>query len=258
MLEIKALSLQFGGLKVLRDVSLTAKTGEVTALIGPNGAGKSALLNCISGFYPASPHSIIKVGDTSLEKMPSNERSRLGVSRTFQHLNLVRDLTVEENVMSGLTPVLNDGLVSALTRPFRYKQRESQRRNLARKALKTFGLEAYRDICTGTLPLGIQRRCDLARAMMCEPKVLLLDEPASGMSRIERQQIPVWIQEFQNESTCAVVWIEHDIDLLVSSSDAVFVLHHGEVMTSGRPKQVPEDRSRVIDAYFGRKIESGV
>ena len=256
MLEVASLSLSFGGLKVLNDVAFSAQEGEVTALIGPNGAGKSALLNCVSGLYPASRGARVVVNGVSIDHLPPHMRARAGLARTFQHLNLVPELSVLENVMTGLSPVMGDGLARALLRPLRQQRREAERRAKAREALRQFDLESYAGTPAGTLPLGVQRRCDLARATMCEPRVLLLDEPASGMSRAERQQIPGWIAQLQSNRQCAVVWIEHDIELLTSSAHAVYVLHHGEVTASGRPRDREGDRERVIDAYFGRKHES--
>ncbi len=253
MLEVASLSLTFGGLKVLRDVAFRAEEGEVTALIGPNGAGKSALLNCVSGLYPAAQGARILVNGTAIDHLAPHLRARAGLARTFQHLNLVAELSVLENVMTGLSPLMSDGLVSTLMRPMRQQRREAERRERAREALRQFELESYAEAPAGTLPLGVQRRCDLARATMCEPRVLLLDEPASGMSRSERQQIPEWIAKLQSSRRCAVVWIEHDIELLTSTAHAVYVLHHGEVTASGRPRDHEGDRERVIEAYFGRK-----
>jgi len=256
VLEVASLSLSFGGLTVLNDVAFRARAGEVTALIGPNGAGKSALLNCVSGLYPTARGARILVDGVAIDHLAPHLRARAGLARTFQHLNLVPELSVLENVMTGLSPIMGDGLVGVLARPLRQQRRESERRARAHEALRQFELEPYADTPAGTLALGVQRRCDLARAVMCEPRVLLLDEPASGMSRSERRQIPEWIARLQSARQCAVVWIEHDVELLTSTAHAVFVLHHGEVTASGRPRDHEGDRDRVIDAYFGRKHEA--
>lgn len=255
MLEVASLSLSFGGLKVLSDVAFQAREGEVTALIGPNGAGKSALLNCVSGLYPAARGARILINGVAVDGLAPHLRARMGLARTFQHLNLVPELSVLQNVMTGLSPIMSDGLVSSLSRPVRQWRREAERRERAHAALRQFDLDSVADAPAGSLSLGVQRRCDLARASMCEPCVLLLDEPASGMSRSERRQIPEWISQLQTSRRCAVVWIEHDVDLLTSSAHSVYVLHHGEVTASGRPRDIDGDRDRVIDAYFGRKRE---
>lgn len=251
MLDIQSLTLQFGGLTVLNDVSLNAHPGEVTALIGPNGAGKSALLNCISGHYRPASEAHIRIEGIPVERLPPDRRAKAGIARTFQHIHLVPELTVLENVMTGLTPIMDDSLLSCVVRPLRQYQRERERRKRVAAALAAFGLEKEADILAGALPLGVQRRVDLARATMSEPKVLLLDEPASGMSRAERTLIPAWIAAIQRKRHCTVIWIEHDIDLLLSAADAVFVLHHGEVKAYGRPRENSADRQKVIDAYFG-------
>jgi len=251
MLDIESLTLQFGGLTVLNDVSLSAHPGEVTALIGPNGAGKSALLNCISGHYRPTSEAHIRIGGIAVECLSPDRRAKAGLARTFQHIHLVPELTVLENVISGLTPIMDDSLLSCVTRPLRQQQRERERHRRAVAALAAFGLEHEAGSLADALPLGMQRRVDLARATMSEPKVLLLDEPASGMSRAERALIPAWIAAIQSKRHCTIIWIEHDIDLLLSAADAVFVLQHGEVKAYGRPRENNGDRQMVIDAYFG-------
>ncbi len=252
MLEVQSLTLSFGGLSVLNDVKLSAYPGELTALIGPNGAGKSALLNCVSGHYRPSSNAHVLIDGTSVEHLPPYRRAKAGLSRTFQHIHLVPELTVLENVMTGLTPVMDDSLLSCVTRPFRQHRKEHERRQRAKAALTSFGLEDEANTPAGALPLGVRRRVDLVRATISEPKVLLLDEPASGMSRVERVLIPSWISEIQRKRQCTVIWIEHDIELLLSTADAVFVLCHGEIMAYGRPKENLGDREKIIEAYFAR------
>jgi len=237
----------------LNNVQFAAREGEVTALIGPNGAGKSALLNCISGHYVPLPSARIRVGERRIETMVPHRRAAAGVARTFQHIHLVPELTVLENVMTGLTPVLDDGLVSCLARPLRQHRRERIRHERAITALAAFGLEADAGAHVGSLPLGTRRRVDLARATISEPRLLLLDEPASGMSRTERALIPEWVAASQKQRPFAVVWIEHDVDLLLSIADVVVVLQQGEVRATGRPRESAADRKALLDAYFGRE-----
>lgn len=252
MLEVSELTLKFGGLTVLNAVSFTARAGEVTALIGPNGAGKSALLNCISGHYHPGANSLIQVDGRQVQNMAPHRRALSGLARTFQHIHLVPELTVLENVVTGLTPIMDDSVLSCIGRPLRQIARERERYRRAVAALTAFGLAPYMNATVSSLPLGVQRKVDFARSTMSAPKVLLLDEPASGMSRNERGLIPSWIAAAKSQARTAVVWIEHDIDLLLSSADAVIVLQQGEVVAHGRPKDDPSDRQKVVDAYFGR------
>lgn len=254
MLDVSNISLRFGGLSVLQGVSFIAKLGEVTALIGPNGAGKSALLNCISGHYQPTSGSRISVDGDEVATLAVHRRAQAGVARTFQHVHLVPEFTVLENVMTGWTSVSNEGLLASLVRPLRHHQLERCCREVAREALDAFGLTQHADAKAAGLPLGLRRRVDFARAMVSRPRVLLLDEPTSGMSRAERDLMPRWVQDAQARQPFSVVWIEHDVDLLLSISDSMYVLQHGEVIASGRPRERPPDRQIAIDAYFGRSV----
>ncbi len=250
MLEIRNLTLRFGGLTVLDQVALEARPGEVTALIGPNGAGKSALLNCISGHYRPEPDASIRIGGTDIGHLAAHRRAAAGLSRTFQHIHLVPELSMIDNIMAGLTPVMDDGLASMLLRPLRQIEREKRRRALAEQAVHAFGLAEFMHEPVASLPLGVQRKIDFARATVSRPKVILLDEPASGLSRHERRLIPDWIAQVALQSESVIIWIEHDIDLLLSCADSVIVLQHGEIAATGRPRQSPADRRRVVHAYF--------
>jgi branched-chain amino acid transport system ATP-binding protein len=238
----------------LSNITFNAKPGEITALIGPNGAGKSAVLNCISGHYKPTTIESISVNGKPVHKLNPHERAKVGISRTFQHIHLVSELTVLENVMTGLTPVLDDGLLSAVCRPWRQTARERLRRELAMESLETFDLLDVSNKYGSSLPMGTRRRIDLARAMVSRPSVLLLDEPASGMSRSERDLIPELIHDAQQRYPFIAVWIEHDIDLIFSVANAVHVLKNGSMIASGRPQDDLDGRKILLEAYFGRAL----
>lgn len=250
MLEVENLSLRFGGLNVLRNVNFVARAGEVTALIGPNGAGKSALLNCISGHYQAEPGFVIKVNGADLSNVPPYKRVSHGISRTFQHVHLIPELTLCENIMVGATVQSDKSRLGERGLLGGFLSSERERRRKAEQAIKTFALDDGIKSRVDELPFGVQRKIDFARATLNDPQVLLLDEPASGMSREERRLIPEWVEHAKSHSRSSIVWIEHDMDLLLSTADAVVVLQHGEVVATGRPKENAADRKRVVDAYF--------
>lgn len=252
MLDVRRLSLRFGGLDVLQDVALEAKAGELTALIGPNGAGKTALLNCITGIYRPTRESEIRLGGRPIQTLAPHRRAKAGISRTFQHMHLTPEFTVLQNVMMGLTPILDDGLLRTIAQPFRQRERESLRKSQAMKVLESCGLAQDAHRLADSLPLGTRRRVDLARAIASDPRVLLLDEPASGMTREERSVIPDCVRAAQREREFAAIWIEHDIGLLFNEADTVHVLQHGVLKMSGRPRESAAMQQQLMDCYFSR------
>lgn len=249
-LAARDLSLEFGGHRVLRDVSLAVRPGEVLGLVGPNGAGKSALMNCLTGVYRPGRATRILVAGRAVEHLPSHARRRLGLARTFQHANLVGGLSVLDNVLLGLAPDFRGGLAAYLARPFRAAAQEAALRGRALAVLEACGLGAYAHLEAGALPLGIGKQVDLARALVGRPGVLLLDEPASGLSREERARLPRLVAEAQMRDRLAVLWIEHDLDLVLSMADRVMVLHHGEAVAVEETRASPAARERVVDAYL--------
>ncbi|WP_454917959.1 ABC transporter ATP-binding protein [Xanthobacter sediminis] len=247
-LSLRTVSLEFGGVAVLSDVSLDLAGGEVLALIGPNGAGKSALLNCISGIYRPSAGSRILVDGIRIDTLAPHRVIRAGVSRTFQGMHLVGELTVLENVLLGLVPRFRLGAFASLLLPLRALREEKGNTTHAEAVLELTGLkDAARERC-GDLPLGILRRVDLARALVGEPALLLLDEPASGLAHDERPLIAEMIGLARSRNDLSVLWIEHDLDLVLSVAGRAAVLHHGELIHQGDPRAGAE-RRRIIAAY---------
>ncbi|NPT35158.1 ABC transporter ATP-binding protein [Paraburkholderia xenovorans] len=248
VLSLQRVNLSFGGLQVLRDVELCLQAGEVLALIGPNGAGKSALLNCITGVYRPAAGSEILLHDTRIDGLAPHRVARLGIGRTFQGLKLLRERTVLDNILLGWTTRFSLGALGSLARPWRARREEREARERAYAMAELCGLAELRDVYCGELPLGVLRRVDLARALLRDPDVLLLDEPASGLSHDERPLIGELVRIACQDAKRSVVWIEHDLDLVLTEAHRAVVLHHGTVVTSDNPAQ-PSGRARLLTAY---------
>ena len=247
-LEVDALSLRFGGLQVLDRVSLRVERGELFALIGPNGAGKTSVLNCISGIYRGEG-AIRFQGETISGRAP-REIARLGVARTFQHGELFADMTVVENLLTGRhTRIRTNPLAEMLYLPT--VRREEVRQHAAVETIIEFvELERYRRAAVGTLPFGIQKIVGFARALALEPAVLLLDEPSAGLNREEREDLARFILRIKHELGIAMVWIEHDMQMVADLADRIHVLDHGQSLAEGAPEDVLR-RPEVIEAYLG-------
>ncbi|SDC89785.1 ABC transporter ATP-binding protein [Paraburkholderia lycopersici] len=248
VLRLDRVNLSFSGLHVLRDVALTLKAGEVLALIGPNGAGKSALLNCIGGIYRPSPGSEIRLRDTRIDALPPHRIARLGIGRTFQGLKLMRERTVLDNILLGWTPRFSLGTLGSLAFALRTQREEREARARAHEVADLCGLADVLGVRCADLPLGVLRRVDLARALLGEPQVLLLDEPASGLSHDERPLIGEMVRVARSRKGLSVLWIEHDLDLVLSEAQRAVVLHHGTVVAVGDPAQ-PDGRAQLLDGY---------
>lgn len=246
-LLVDSVSLRFGGLAVLQSVNLGAEAGEVTAVIGPNGAGKTALLNCINGIYRPVSGSI-RVGGTEVVGRSPREIARIGVARTFQHVELFPRLSVLDNVLVGRDMNFRGGVTRAALRLGVAKQ-ETKERETAVRVLQMFDLVRYADRRPDELPYEAQKLAGLARAVALEPRLLLLDEPGSGLSRPEKARLARWIAELK-EMGMAVVWIEHDVELVWECANMVYVLDAGVCIARGSPEQVRADPA-VAAAYFG-------
>ena len=247
-LVVDSVSLHFGGLVVLRSVSLSAAAGEVTAVIGPNGAGKTALLNCISGIYQPVSGSIL-VGGTELVGRSPREIAHMGVARTFQHVELFPRLTVLDNVLIGRDRNFRGGVIRAALKLGGTAKREARERETAVHVLQMFDLAPYADRRPDELPYEAQKLVGLARAVALEPRALLLDEPGSGLSRPEKARLAQRIVELK-EMGMVVVWIEHDVELVWECAGRVHVLDAGVCIASGSPDEVKADPA-VTAAYFG-------
>jgi branched-chain amino acid transport system ATP-binding protein len=248
-LRVDGVSLAFGGVAALRDVSLSVQPGEIRAIIGPNGAGKSSLLNVISGVYrPQSGR--IGIGGRAFAAVPAPRLASLGVARTFQNLALFRGLSVLDNVASGLAFGARATLLEQLAGIGRARAERIEALDRARQAIAFFHLERYADRAAGTLAYGLQKRVELARAAVARPKLLLLDEPMAGMLRADKQDMSDRIRQLRDATGAAIVLIEHDIGVVMNLSDRVTVLDYGAAIADGTPAAIAADQA-VIDAYLG-------
>jgi branched-chain amino acid transport system ATP-binding protein len=248
-LALRALSLAFGGLKVLEDVSLAARPGELLALIGPNGAGKTSVLNCISGIYRPSAGEIAFDG-RSIERLKPHSIARLGIARTFQHGELFGHLSVVENLLVARharirTNILGEGFFGLKTR-----REESRHRQVVEEVLEFVELERYRHQRVDALPFGVQKIVGFARALAMAPRALLLDEPSAGLNREEREDLARHLLRIRHELGIAMLWVEHDMQMVADLADRICVLDYGRLIAEGPPQAVLA-HPRVIEAYLG-------
>jgi ABC-type branched-subunit amino acid transport system ATPase component/ABC-type branched-subunit amino acid transport system permease subunit len=247
-LTTEGLTLRFGGLVAVDNVRLSVRAGSVHALIGPNGAGKSSVLNLISGFYTPTSGHIAFFGEAIVGR-PSHELARLGIARTFQNTELFGQMSVLENVLAAFSTHYRSTLVETLLRLPRFGREERDFLNQARELLSFVGLSDYADEEARNLPFGHQRRLEIARALALRPKLLLLDEPAAGLTHGEIEDLKSLIRLLADRGI-TVILVEHHVEMVMTVSDHVTVLDYGRVIASGTAAQVQDD-PQVIEAYFG-------
>jgi branched-chain amino acid transport system ATP-binding protein len=250
-LDVRGVSVHFGGLVALDNVSLTAQARQVTGIIGPNGAGKTTLLNVLCGFVRPQGGSI-SFGGRELGRIRPHQLARLGIARTLQGVGLFSGLTALENVMIGATSVARAGFWSGLLGLPRSDSDEKRLREMAQAALELTGAGDHADALPDTLAHGLRKRVALARAVVARPRLLLLDEPASGLAEDELAGLGDLITSLARE--CTVVVIEHRMDLMMSVCQEIFVLDFGKVIAAGTPEQVQADPA-VTAAYLGTDAE---
>jgi branched-chain amino acid transport system ATP-binding protein len=249
ILRLREISLSFKGIKALTDLSFDVRAGEICALIGPNGAGKSSLLNVISGVYRADAGEIRFAGQSLTGAKPLTV-ARLGISRTFQHNALFRQLSMLDNVMAGLTRQASTNIFEHTFALPRARAEECEFRKRVMSILYLLGVAQYADAIVATLPYGVQKRVDLARALVSAPKLLLLDEPLAGMNHDEKQEMTRFIRDVNEKFGVTVVLIEHDIGVVLGLSHHVLVLDYGRKVGDGTPEEVRVNPD-VIAAYLG-------
>jgi branched-chain amino acid transport system ATP-binding protein len=249
ILDVRGISLAFGGVKALADVSFDVREHEVRAIIGPNGAGKSSMLNCINGVYQPQHGSITFRGKT-FRHMNSRQVAEMGIARTFQNLALFKGMSVLDNIMTGRNLKMKSNLLLQAIRIGPAQREEFAQREVVERIIDFLEIQPYRKTPVGRLPYGLQKRVDLGRALAMEPQVLLLDEPMAGMNVEEKQDMCRFILDVNDEFGTTIVLIEHDMGVVMDISDRVVVLDYGRKIGDGAPPEV-RDNEDVIRAYLG-------
>jgi branched-chain amino acid transport system ATP-binding protein len=248
-LRLESIALSFGGLTAVEDVDLAVDRGEIRAIIGPNGAGKSSLLNVISGIYRPQ-RGRVWIDGRKFARVPTERLARLGVARTFQNLALFKGLSVLENVVIGRAAVRHANFVEQIVGLGRARRERKDALARAEEIIDFLDLSAVTDRLAGTLPYGLQKRVELARALVARPKILLLDEPMAGMTATEKQEMTRFVRAARDQFGTTVILIEHDIGIVMGLSDRVAVLDHGLKIADGAPAEIQANQA-VIDAYVG-------
>lgn len=249
ILETKNLSIHFGGLKAVDDVTFTAEEGEITAIIGPNGAGKTTLFNLLAGFYEPTEGTVIFNGQ-DMKGIPTYKRTELGMARTFQNINLFKSMSVMDNALVGLHTRMKADPVSCILRTPAMRKEEKKAREEMMGILDLLGLADVADVPAGSLSYGKQKNLEIARAVATHPKLLLLDEPASGLNTQELGELSKRVENLRQRGM-SIILIEHKMDVVMSISHKIMVLNFGRQIACGTPEQIKNDPI-VIEAYLGK------
>jgi branched-chain amino acid transport system ATP-binding protein len=249
LLEIAALSVRFGGVAAVTEVSLAVAAGEIHGIIGPNGAGKTSVINAVTGMVAPQSGSV-RFADREIAGIAPHVISSFGLGRTFQHVELFGDRSVFDNVLTGFYRHQSYGLLAAALRLPNATRSERRMREQARMLLDAFDLAAFADTPAGLLPFGIQKRVDIARALAAEPRLLLLDEPVSGMSEVEAEAAVTTMRKLAREHGITLVVVEHNMRVLMNLAERITVLNQGRLLASGTPAEM-QANTAVVEAYLG-------
>ena len=249
ILELQGISLAFGGVNALSDVSFDVKEHEIRAIIGPNGAGKSSMLNVINGVYTPQ-HGEITLDGVRFSKMNSRRAAEMGIARSFQNLALFKGMSVLDNIMTGRNLRMKSGILAQAFRMRSAEREELANREVVENIIDFLEIQAHRKTPVGRLAYGLQKRVDLGRALAMEPRMLLLDEPMAGMNIEEKQDMSRFILDVNDEYGTTIVLIEHDMGVVMDISDRVVVLDYGKKIGDGAPDAVRANPD-VIRAYLG-------
>ncbi|MGB6008782.1 ABC transporter ATP-binding protein [Castellaniella sp.] len=249
ILDLQNISLSFGGVKALTDISFDVREHEIRAIIGPNGAGKSSMLNVINGVYTPQEGRIL-LQDQQFSRMNSRRAAEMGIARTFQNLALFKGMSVLDNIMTGRNLRMKSGVLAQALRLGSAEREELAHRAVVENIIDFLEIQAWRKTPVGRLPYGLQKRVDLGRALAMEPRILLLDEPMAGMNMEEKQDMSRYILDVNDEFGTTIVLIEHDMGVVMDISDRVVVLDYGRKIGDGTPDEV-RGNPDVIRAYLG-------
>jgi branched-chain amino acid transport system ATP-binding protein len=253
LLEVRGVSLAFGGVKALSDVSFDVRGHEVRAIIGPNGAGKSSMLNVLNGVYHPQ-QGTIRFAGREFRDMDSHRAAALGIARTFQNIALFKGMTVLDNIMTGRNLKMRCNFLQQALWVGPARREELEHRRAVEEIVDFLEIQHIRRTPVGRLPYGLQKRVELGRALAAEPKLLLLDEPASGLNTEETEEVAYWIEDIKNDLGVTVIMIEHDMSLVSAVSDRVLALNNGRTLALGSPQEV-QSNPAVIEAYLGGEAE---
>ena len=246
------LSISFGGIKALQDISFTMNKGEIFSVIGPNGAGKTTLFNCISGLYKPDQGNIQFKGN-SIENKKPDTIARMGIARTFQNIELFSHMSTMENLMAGRHNFMKTGLFRGSfmwgRRSFAGRE-EISHRHKVEEIIDLLDLQSVRNKFVGALPYGTQKQVELGRALALEPELLLLDEPCAGMNSEEKQDMIFWVKDIQDELGVTILLIEHDMKMVMDISEKILVINFGKPIMEGDPEEVQKN-PEVLKAYLG-------
>ena len=249
VLDVRNITLRFGGVKALTDISLAVHEHEICSIIGPNGAGKSSMLNVINGVYHPQEGSITYRGQTR-QKMKAHQAARMGIARTFQNIALFKGMTVLDNIMTGRNTMMKSTFLEHALYFGRAHREEMAHRRKVEEIIDFLEIQSIRKTPVGRLPYGLQKRVELGRALAAEPQLLLLDEPMAGMNVEEKEDMSRFVLDVNDEFGTTIVLIEHDMGVVMDISDHVVVLDYGKKIGDGTPDQVRSNQE-VIDAYLG-------
>jgi len=248
-LNFNDVTLKFGGITALNNVSFEVKPKTLYAIIGPNGAGKTSIFNCISGIYRPTNGSVT-YGEQDIKDLRPDEVADLGIARTFQNIELFENMTVMDNILIGAHRHLNYGPISSLLFSKKTRNSELEARKIAEDIIDFLEIEQFRYSYIMSLPYGVQKRVEIGRALAMDPEIILLDEPAAGMNNEETEDIARFIIDIHEEMKKTVILVDHDMNMVMDIAEEVMVLNFGEKLAEGKPSEIVKDK-KVIEAYLG-------